>query len=99
MIVGSCVLIIIIVCLVLFICICIRRNKENNNRHSDQSGRPEEPVYVLNVIGESNQAYGKTNEAKAECPSYSEMADLQKLGPTTYANVYYDFVKKSNVEK
>ena len=86
--------IISVTCLTCLTCRCVKRRKgKKDKRQSDRNGRTEEPVYVLNVIGESNQAYGQTNSSNLDIPY------LKKGDDNTYSNIYYDSFKNSNVKK
>ena len=62
----------LVTCFALCICKCaISRNKNKKKERVNQGERPEQPVYVLNVLGESNMAYKKRESAL-----YSEIPDL-----------------------
>ena len=73
--------VILVVCLVVCVCIPRIRKKQVNDGKAGKPEKPEEPVYVLNVVGESNPAYGndQQNQAirgKRESEKYTEILDF-----------------------
>ena len=79
---------ILIICLIVCICICLLLMKKMQTKVDkvEKAGKAEEPVYMLNVVGESNPAYGtdQSNCSRGEQyenKTYAEINDLDIENP------------------